>query len=350
MMQLWGPLLGMVREGSRAVPAVKYALGVVGLFAAAAIGRSLFEGSLLLAAGGAALMLVLMILLLVFARASLGKSVFGPAAHVLVWFVILFSITVSVTLFSSVFFAWPIDLRRLLDADVAVNGGDCSGESIVATDAAHVVSTRKLTEPDYSAFRFLSDHKSLDLTAWTPVPDHLRSMPISPGTLTRTLRLTKTRPVAEIAFPLSTTGLEPGICVLGDRPYRVEILDAEPTGTKQGVQRSYQLVMGIQEIRPDDEFELVYRVTYWNAFEFSDNSFFAMRVRVPVERLSLAVTFPANRPVQAVKTWRQPYESDEKVPLEGVEGAQMDARAGLSLALSIELPVVGDAYVVDWDW
>ena len=103
-----------LREAIRAVPAVKYALGVGGIVSVIAIVYS-FKIDLRIALLGTVVMLILMGVLVVFARmSSLAKPELAAPALVFTWFVLLFFMAVSVSLFSSVFFQKPLDLAYWL--------------------------------------------------------------------------------------------------------------------------------------------------------------------------------------------------------------------------------------------
>lgn len=103
--------LKILREATKAVPAVRYALGVSGLAGAIALIFS-FGLSPKVALWGLIAMLFLMALLLVFARLStLPQGHFlVPALIFLYTTVTLFAFT-GIFFFTSVFFKWPVDLR-----------------------------------------------------------------------------------------------------------------------------------------------------------------------------------------------------------------------------------------------
>jgi hypothetical protein len=96
-----------LREATRAVPAVKYAVGIGGVIAVLAIVRS-FSISPTLAVLGAIVMLFLMGVLVVFARMSaLGKTHMLLPALVFAWFVLILFMLTSLALFGSVFLGSP---------------------------------------------------------------------------------------------------------------------------------------------------------------------------------------------------------------------------------------------------
>jgi hypothetical protein len=106
----------LLRESIRAVPAVKYALGVAGIASAIAIIKALGL-DYRVAVIGTVVMLVLMTVLVVFARLStLGGPDFRLPALVFTWFSLLLVIAISIAMFSSVFFRWPINLQSWVSA------------------------------------------------------------------------------------------------------------------------------------------------------------------------------------------------------------------------------------------
>jgi hypothetical protein len=103
-----------LNQAIKKVPALKYALGLAGIAAALAIIKTLVT-DLRLAVFGMVVMLVLMTVLFVFAKltAASAREIRLPA-FALMWFSLLLTIASASLLFTSVFFAWPINLKRLV--------------------------------------------------------------------------------------------------------------------------------------------------------------------------------------------------------------------------------------------
>jgi hypothetical protein len=103
--------LSIFRESVKAVPAVKYALGVAGLVSVIAIVRS-FNLDARVAVLGAVVMFLLMTVLVVFARlSSLAAPDFRLPALTFTWFSLILVIAIALLMFLSVFFRWPVDLQ-----------------------------------------------------------------------------------------------------------------------------------------------------------------------------------------------------------------------------------------------
>jgi hypothetical protein len=101
-------------EAIRAVPAVKYALGVTGIVAAIAIVR-LFNLDLRIAAFGTIVTFALMVALVIFAALTkLAPRHFLLPVLVMVWSFLILVIATAVLLFTSVFFKKPVDLMNWL--------------------------------------------------------------------------------------------------------------------------------------------------------------------------------------------------------------------------------------------
>lgn len=101
-----------LHEAVKAVPAVKYALGIGGVVATIAIVYS-FKVDPRVAFFGTLVMLVLMGVLVVFARmASLASAAMHLPALVFTWFILLIFMAVSISLFTSVFYREPLDLAH----------------------------------------------------------------------------------------------------------------------------------------------------------------------------------------------------------------------------------------------
>ncbi len=109
-------LLSLIRQATRAVPAVRYALGVVGVAAAAAIVIGVVGGDLRVAVFAPLGLLLLMVLLLLFAKLAGEKNIptLRAALLVMIWMPLLLGFGALVLLAFSIFFGWPLDLRDLL--------------------------------------------------------------------------------------------------------------------------------------------------------------------------------------------------------------------------------------------
>jgi hypothetical protein len=107
-------LLGVLREAIKAVPAVKFALGVAGVAAAFALVRG-FISDMRVAFIGILVMFVLMFLLVIFSAfsktAAKDLRIFIlPVA----WTFVGLTIVVPILLVASLFFGWPLPLKSYI--------------------------------------------------------------------------------------------------------------------------------------------------------------------------------------------------------------------------------------------
>jgi hypothetical protein len=106
--------LDIIRAAIRAVPAVKYALGVAGIFAVVAIVSS-FGLDPRIAAAGAILVLVLMVVLVIFAKlTTIAPKHFLKPALVMTWAFLFITVATAILLCTSVFFGVPLDVKALV--------------------------------------------------------------------------------------------------------------------------------------------------------------------------------------------------------------------------------------------
>jgi hypothetical protein len=106
--------LSLLQQAVKAVPAVKYALGIAGLLSVIAIVTGGLKIDLKVAAFGTVVMLVLMTVLVVFAKlASAAQKHFALPLMVFTWFSLVLTMLTAIALFLSVFAGWPLNLRRL---------------------------------------------------------------------------------------------------------------------------------------------------------------------------------------------------------------------------------------------
>lgn len=101
----------ILKDAIKQVPALKYALGVAGIAAAAALIKSVLN-DFRVAVFGITVMVVLMTVLVIFAKlTAIASKDFKLPALILMWFSLLLVLAVSSFLFTSTFFNWPIKLK-----------------------------------------------------------------------------------------------------------------------------------------------------------------------------------------------------------------------------------------------
>jgi hypothetical protein len=143
----------ILKQAIKAVPAVKYALGIAGIIAVIAIVRG-FGIDLRVAVFGAIVMFVLMTMLVVFASLAREKgSQFRLPALVFTWFSLICVMAVAIALFTSVFWGRPVDLRTLLAEKAHSSPTQISDPTQVSDDqrevsCSDVVDVKKIGRPE----------------------------------------------------------------------------------------------------------------------------------------------------------------------------------------------------------
>ncbi len=148
--------LSVLREAIRAVPAVKYALGVAGLLSVVAISKAFGLNAPTATAGGI-VTLVLMVALLIFARlTATAPRYFVLPALVFMWSSLVLVLATASLLFLSAFFRWPVDIFQ----------GPIPHDKAAAVDVAAIsnIVQSQLESRDYPA-------------AWDTVTEALKSHP-----------------------------------------------------------------------------------------------------------------------------------------------------------------------------
>lgn len=107
-------LFKIIKEGTKAIPATKYAIGIAGLVATVALIVS-FNIDIRIAIWGTLILIGLMILLVIFAKLSKTASVeFKLPVRIIMWSFTFLFIFISILLTTSVFFRFPVDLQFIL--------------------------------------------------------------------------------------------------------------------------------------------------------------------------------------------------------------------------------------------
>lgn len=105
--------ISVLREAVKAVPAVKWALGVGGVLATVALVYT-FKLNPRVAFIGLIVMFIAMGVLVIFARVAAERNAAALPAMIFTWFVLLIFMATSTCLFTSVFFSKPLDLQEWL--------------------------------------------------------------------------------------------------------------------------------------------------------------------------------------------------------------------------------------------
>jgi hypothetical protein len=104
--------LNILHQAIKAVPAVRWALGVSGILAVIAIAVSAWKINLIVAVLGVPIMLVLMTGLVIFAALANDHTVLVKPAFVLTWFSLVLVMATASALFTSIFLDKPIPLKK----------------------------------------------------------------------------------------------------------------------------------------------------------------------------------------------------------------------------------------------
>ena len=113
----------ILKDAIKQVPALKYALGIVGIVSAISIISTLVT-DFRVAVFGTLIMILLMIFLVIFAKlTTIQTGEIRIIILVLMWFSLFLIIATSSCLFTSVFFKWPVDLQNWITRSNSVQTG-----------------------------------------------------------------------------------------------------------------------------------------------------------------------------------------------------------------------------------
>ena len=143
----------ILNSAVKAVPAVRYALGVAGLVAVIVIVRG-FHIGFGIAALGAIVLLVLMTALVIFARlSSVASTHFRLPALIFTWFCLLLTMASAGMLFSHVCFGVPRNLSLW-------QGGEKESLDSNVNEARTQASTLEIESPATVTFGFVASNKA----------------------------------------------------------------------------------------------------------------------------------------------------------------------------------------------
>jgi hypothetical protein len=139
---------GMIAGAVKAVPAVKYALGIGGIAAIVAIIAG-FKISFPVAVFGVIVMFALMFILVIFSKFSESASQsFKPLSLVLAWTFVVLTICAATLLVTSFFWNWPRPLDKYLSStekkDVPSNSSGSSSSNSQPLSEASILAEPKI--------------------------------------------------------------------------------------------------------------------------------------------------------------------------------------------------------------
>lgn len=141
----------LLEDAIKAVPAVRYALGIAGVASVISIVGSL-NIDYRVAVFGTPIILILMGTLVIFARLTkLKQNWLTWPAIILTWFCLALTIAVTTCLFLSVFFRFPVDLEHVINPRVDVLQYSDSTKKLDAIEDKYIKADLLYEESKYSA-------------------------------------------------------------------------------------------------------------------------------------------------------------------------------------------------------
>jgi hypothetical protein len=153
--------LKLINQAIKAVPFMKYALGVAGIVAVIAL-VNLYKISYRVGVIGTIIILSLMLILFLLSRvaSSKGLKLNGPI-YLMVWCIVVLFIAVVFFLVGSVFFSWPLDLRTWITDKPIQNKPNLITQKV---DSSYRNISVKLIELEGESIDYLIDSNSLTKT------------------------------------------------------------------------------------------------------------------------------------------------------------------------------------------
>ncbi|MCD9186324.1 MAG: NB-ARC domain-containing protein [Pyrinomonadaceae bacterium] len=227
---------------------------------------------------------------------------------------------------------------------------DTEFDIVPPTDSYKVKSVTPLPALEYSDFEFISDERLIDLRKWMPVEKGQEGR-ISPVTWHREIQLKKKSSNSDwIRFRFETDGS--GIdarCVSG-QDYHIETSYDSTHNPPQLFMKKNQIVINVAKYKIDEIFTIKLEATFWNGTT-KDDTWVAPKIFAPVQKFSIKLFFPKNKPLINSKLVMYDGISDEEkdVP-ENQRRNVVIPPDHLSLHWEIENPTLDHLYEVQWEW
>jgi hypothetical protein len=320
----------VLQAAVKAVPALRYALAVLGIVSAIAIIKG-FGIDFRVAVFGTIIMVVLMTALVVFAALTKLKSLqVRSAALVLMWSFLGLAILSAVLLFTSAFFSYPMPLAQLLG--LAHNGID---------------NNSALDDNAYK-FEVFSHHRHLDLSEWQFVPDGKTTEMLSPALWTERLKLRRLREDAKsLCIRHASTGVPSPEFSSDTHHVNISETTERPLEGSRPKLRIFDVCLDVSGEPVGGWFGLTLVSKYWNAFNNPETAWAAMPIVNPTKLAVFEIHFPKDKPV---KTWERREGSRDRSSSELITDNAIEITGRRMLRWKVENPQRNWVYKFVWEW
>jgi hypothetical protein len=207
----------------------------------------------------------------------------------------------------------------------------------------------KRFEPaDLSAFEVLSDERVVDLRLWKEVPADQTHELLSAVTMTRRVRLKKTKQAGEYSLENRTTGLDLFMACLSPYPFRMQ---AQKGDTFVGTDRmkARKLIVDVSTVPEGSEFDLRTASTFWNSLQTEQEQWFGIIGHEKAFKVSQLLLFPTDRPFRSISLMLSQTIREPPAPYTGPKILLTDPNRSW-VYWEVPSPEAGCVYRLHWKW
>ena len=208
-----------------------------------------------------------------------------------------------------------------------------------------------MDDPDYEGFEILKDEKVWDLRCRKQVNDPFRKETerISPVFQTRHLRLRRKKEAKNndrirIQYKTSGVAVDPRCAAF---PFEVRRgSDPDQVLGEKNLKR-FEILIDVSDMEEGKLFDLEIEAIFWNAFQGKEKEWAATQVDADLERTSIWVIFPPDKPFEDFDVFKGPRSCDAQAT---TAADVVAGRTKHTLWWDIHSPDRGYYYKLEWKW
>jgi eukaryotic-like serine/threonine-protein kinase len=206
----------------------------------------------------------------------------------------------------------------------------------------------RLDPDDNSAFEILSDDRVVDLRAWKDVPAERMNEPFGAVTMTRRVRLKKTRAATTVHFQGRTSGLDVFMTCVSPYPFR-ELGQRAEEFTGSDRMRVRKLEIDVSSVPVGVEFDLRTISSYWNTLQTDEELWFGAIGYERSFKISQLLLFPREKPYKTYWLKVSRTRKDVPVPYDGPKILLTEPDRDW-IYWEVPSPSAGHVYRLHWTW
>lgn len=210
--------------------------------------------------------------------------------------------------------------------------------------------------PDLGGFQVIKEERVFDLRGWRPNPSPAKSGENhdvereSSAIVYVQMRIKKERPRDILSIPITTNGTDV-VIDMPDNAFQHSLLEEQAADGSQDKRLVLRIVVPDRKIKPNEEFEVSYRATFWNALQEPDTTFVGIPIYSNEEEVSGVIVWPDSIPIPDCECYRGSLDDRKAKPVRPADWGHMyKDQLGKFTAWHIQAGPSRSSAILQWSW